>query len=377
MFRLVFFKSSNLLIFSLLVCLAAQFASSQTVETQPIATLESGKTIKREISGAQKQTFQIALEKGQYANVLLEQRGIDVLIRTFGADGKLIAEFDAELRTNGAENIEIAASETDVFKLEIEAKPKNAPAAIYKISVAELRPANENDFELQEARSLLAESRHLERAGKQRDALTLLERALVIREKILGTENAAVANVFNRLGMLSFSLGDLEKSENFLNRANKIYEKQTNPNELDAADTLGNLAVIYKIKGDFIDSEKLQLRVLEIREKALGTNHNQVASSYNNLGLLYRKRGDNAKAAQMYRRSLEIRERLFGADSLEAALVLFNISSLNYFKGDYETALVLDRRILEIREKNLKAEHLDIAKALEIVRKVKGEFSIS
>ncbi len=76
MFRLVFFKSSNLLIFSLLVCLAAQFASSQTVETQPIATLESGKTIKREISGAQKQTFQIALEKGQYANVLLEQRGI-------------------------------------------------------------------------------------------------------------------------------------------------------------------------------------------------------------------------------------------------------------------------------------------------------------
>ncbi len=365
MFRLNFLKSGNLLIFSLLVSLAAPFSYSQTVEAQQITALESGKTIEREITGGQKQIYQIALEKGQYANVLIEQRGIDVLIRAFGADGKLIAEFDAELRTRGTEKVEIAASEANVFKLEVESKPKNAPPAIYKIFVSELRPAAGNDFGLQEARSLLAESRRLERAGKQRDALPLLEHALAIREKILGAENAAVAIVFNRLGMLNFSLGDLEKSESFLKRANNIYEKQTNRNELDAADTLNNLAVVYKVKGDFIESEKMQLRALEIREKALGTNHNLFASSLNNLGALYRKRGDNAKAEQMYQRSLEIRERLFGADSLEAALVLFNISSLNYFKGDYQTALVLDRRILEIREKNLKPEHPDIAKALE------------
>ncbi|CAN5207624.1 CHAT domain-containing protein [soil metagenome] len=358
MFRHKIIKS----FFYLLFPLAIQFSFSQTIE---IPTLEAGKTIEREISGGQKHSFQINLEKGQYANILLQQNGIDVLIRAFGADGKLFAEFDREFRTNGAETAEMVASENGLFKLEVEAKVKNAPAASYKITFAELRSASDNDFSLQEARSLMTESRRLERAGKYLDALPLLERALGIREKILGTENVETAIVINRLGILQFSLGDLEKSEIFLKRANEIYEKLTAPNELDVADTLGNLAVIRKIKGDFIESEKLQLRVLEIRERVLGTNHNLVASAFNNLGVLYRKRGENTKAEQMYRRSLEIRERLFGAESIEVASVLVNISSLSFYKGDYENALVLDRRILEIREKILNPEHPEVAVALE------------
>jgi CHAT domain-containing protein/Tfp pilus assembly protein PilF len=362
MFRPYFLKSANLLILSLWLLLAVCFCDGQTAEP---GALETGKANEREIAGGQKQVFRIALKKGQFAGVFVEQRGIDVLIRAFAADGKLIAEFDAELRSEGTEKVPLAAAEDGVLTLEVEAKPKNAPAAKFKISVSELRPATESDFARQEALNLMAESRRLERAGNYMAALPPLERALAIREKTPGTEIPAVAIVLNRLGMLTFSLGDLEKSESFFERANAIYEKLPNPNELDAADTLGNLAVIYKIKGDFIESEKLQRRVLAVREKVFGTDHNLVASSYNNLGLLYRKRGDNAKAEEMYRRSLEIRERLFGADGLEVTPVLLNISSLNYFKGDYETALVMDRRILAIREKNLKAGHPDIATALD------------
>src|SRR5687768_9955550 len=133
MFRLNFFKFGNLLIFSLLVCLPFRFSYSQTLEPQPITALESGKTVEREIAGGQKHDFQIALEKGQYANISVEQRGIDVLIRVIDSDGKSIAEFDAELRTHGTETVEIAASEANVFKLEVETKPKNAPVANYKV----------------------------------------------------------------------------------------------------------------------------------------------------------------------------------------------------------------------------------------------------
>lgn len=358
MFHRKFLKSFFYLFFPL----AVQFSYSQTPE---IPALEQNQTIEREISGGQKHAFQINLEKGQYANILLGQNGIDVLIRVFGTNGKLTAEFDREWRTNGAETVEIVASESGAFKIEVEAKVKNAPAANYKITFSELRAATENDFSLQEARSLMSESRLLERGGKYLDALPLLERALGIRERILETETAETAIVLNRLGMLQYSLGDLEKSESFLTGANRIYEKLTNPNELFVADTIGNLAVIHKIKGDFVESEKLQLRALEIRERILGTNHNLVASTYNNLGLLYRKRGENIKAEQMYRRALEIRERLFGAESIEAALVLSNISSLSFYKGDFENAVLIDRRILEIREKLFNAEHPEVASALE------------
>ncbi len=348
-------------IYLFILCLAVHFCYSQTSE---ITALETGKTIDREISGGRKHIFQINLEKGQYANILLEQKGIDVLIRVFGADGKLTSEFDREVRANGVETVEIVASENGAFKLEVEAKVKNAPSASYKITLTELRRATENEFSLEEARRFMIESRVLERAGKYLEALPLLERAVEIREKILGAENEGTAIVINRLGILHFSMGDIEKSEMFLKRANDIYEKLTIPNEIYLSDTLGNLAVIYKIKGDFIEAEKLLLRSLEIRERILGTNHNLVASSYNNLGILYRKRGENTKAEQMYRRALEIRERLFGTESIEVASVLVNISTLSYYKGDYENALVLDRRILEIREKILNPEDPQVAVAL-------------
>src|SRR5688572_11954066 len=124
MFRPNLFKSAYLLIFPLFLLLAVHLCYSQSAE---IVLLRAGQTNERKIAGGQKQTFQISLEKGHFASVIIEQRGIDVLIRAFDADEKSIAEFDSELRLQGTENVRIAALQSGVYKLEIEAKPKNAP----------------------------------------------------------------------------------------------------------------------------------------------------------------------------------------------------------------------------------------------------------
>src|ERR1043166_746513 len=61
--------------------------------SQDVTTLELGKPIEREIAGSQKHAYQIALAEGEYANVTVRQRGVDVVVKSFGPDGKLIAEF--------------------------------------------------------------------------------------------------------------------------------------------------------------------------------------------------------------------------------------------------------------------------------------------
>jgi len=347
---------------SLLQSPTQQNAGAQ--RTQEATTLEAGKPVERELSGGQKHIYQLSLDEGQYANVAVEQRGIDVVVRVFDAGDKLIAEFDSEIRLQGTEEVELVASATNTFRLEVEAKLKSAPASRYEVRVAELRPATEPERSLQEARVLLAESLGLSRGGKYKEALSLAERALEIREKALGSEHRAVAVLLNRTGNLNFSLGDIARAEALFQRALNIYEKQLGPDDLNVADLLNNLSVLYRNRGAFVEAETMLQRVLFIREKALGPDHTLVAAALNNLGALYRRRGDHVKAERMYERSLEIRERTLGMTHPDLAPVLENLAALNYFKGDYATALTLDLRVLKIHEKNSGSEHPDVAEAL-------------
>ncbi|HKC89085.1 MAG TPA: hypothetical protein VKG02_24085, partial [Blastocatellia bacterium] len=63
-----------------------------------VQRLERGKPIERELAGGQSHSYQLSLDAGQYAGVVVDQRGIDVVIRLSGPDGKQIAEFDSESR---------------------------------------------------------------------------------------------------------------------------------------------------------------------------------------------------------------------------------------------------------------------------------------
>jgi CHAT domain-containing protein/Tfp pilus assembly protein PilF len=351
-----------------LIFLYLQNGSAQTQETKTtpeIVILETGKAVEREIAGGIKHSYRITLSENQYARAAVEQRGIDVAVRFFDPNGKLVSELDSVVTTRGEENAELLAFTAGNYRLEIEGKPKNAAAGRYEIRLAELRAGTEQEKSLQEARNLLAETSRLSRAGKHSEALHSAERALEIRQKILGAEHILTAGVINTLGLINFDMGDTEKAENHFKRAMNIYEKLLGPDNLDVAMPLNNLAVIYKVRGDFVEAETAYRRVLAIREKALGTNHNLVAAVFNNLGVLYRVRGDNAKSRNMYERALEIREALFGPDSLEVAPVLVNLGALNYYNGDFAAALKIDRRVLEIREKHLGAEDLSVVNALD------------
>lgn len=359
--RNCFVRRSFFISLLLLVCFFTNSIYSQTSE---ITTLELNKPIEREIKGGQKHLYQITLTENQYAKLIVEQRGIDVVVRTTEADGKLISEFDSEIKIEGVENVELADSSAKTFRLEIIPRLKTASVANYKIVLSEIRSATESDRLLQEARELLFKSSTIYRAGNYKESLPLAERALEIREKYLGSENIEVAAILNTLGNIHSDLNDNSKAETLFKRALSIYENKLGLDHLNVATVLNNLAVIDRLNGNSVEAEKTFLRVLSIREKNLGNNHTLVASVLNNLGILYRNRGDNEKAQQMYERSLKIREQLFGTDSPEVAQVLINLSSLYYYKGDFATALPLDRRVLEIRERNFEPDHPSIALAL-------------
>lgn len=331
---------------------------------QEVTALASGKARARELAGGQKHSYRIPFDKGQYAKVIVEQRGIDVIVRLL-RDGKLFAEFDSETRGQGKEEVELVAEEAGSYSLNVEAKLQKAPAASYTISLVEIRAATEPDHSLQQARMLFAQSRQLRREGKYAESLASGEKVREIREKLLGVNHPEVARSLNHLGNLLFEKSDYVKAEPLYQRALEIRKKALGGDHPSVAQTLNDLAVLYLRRGDTEKAESLHRQALEIRERGLGANHLDVAASLINLGNLTLDKGDYPSTETFYRRALEIRERVLGADHLQVADSLNNLAILYSDDGDNSKAEPLYQRALIIYEKELPPDHPTVASILE------------
>src|SRR5947209_7602787 len=95
----------------------------------------------------------------------------------------------------------------------------------------------------------------------------------------------------------------------FAQRALAIREQVLGPNHPDTAMSLNNLALLYDSQGESAQAEPLYQRALAIREQVLGPNHPNTATSLNNLAALYDSQGESAQAEPLYQRALTIREQ--------------------------------------------------------------------
>jgi CHAT domain-containing protein len=278
-------------------------------KAQEVDVIEQGKPVERELAAGETHTYQITLAEGDFLNVAVEQRGINVAVKVLGPDGKQISEIDSEIRKHGEERASQVAEVAGSYRLSVQSAQREASAGRYEIRVVELRAATENDRQLQEARKLSAESLRLYRAGKYDEALPLVERALEIRGKVLGTEHPEVAQTLNNLAGIYKDKGDFAKAEPLFLRALTIWEKSLGPEHPHVATALNNLANTYHSKGDYAKAEPLYQRALAIREKTLGPEHTDVARSLNDLSALYAAKGAVAQAVTLQSRAIGISER--------------------------------------------------------------------
>jgi CHAT domain-containing protein/Tfp pilus assembly protein PilF len=329
-----------------------------------VRPLESGKPIERELAGGQFHSYQVTLAADQYLFAVVEQRGIDLVVRLFGPDDTPIMEFDSEIRDYGQQPVSHVAEVSGSYRLNLHAKRGNAPVGRYEIRMVELRPANERDRALQRGRQLQAEGVRLESAAKYDEAGPLLQRALEIREKNLGPEDPLVAEALNSLANLSRVKGDYGTAETLHQRALAIREKALGAEHPDVATSLNNLALVYWNKGNYTVAEPLHQRALAIREKILGADHLDVAASLHSLANLYFRKSDFTRAEPLYQRALAIRQTALGAEHSDVAGTLSNLASLYWVKGDYAAAEPHYQRALAINENVLGSGHPGVAISL-------------
>ncbi len=209
-------------------------------------------------------------------------------------------------------------------------------------------------------------------------ARPLYERALAIKEKVLGPEHPQTALALNNLAHLLQDQGDLEGARRLHERALAIREKTLGPNHPDTAESLNNLALLLQDQGDLAAARPLFERALAIYQQALGPEHPSTATGCNNLALLMQAQGDLAAARPLFERALAIYQKALGPEHPTTAAGLNNLAFLMAAQGDLEAARPLYERALAIDEKVLGPEHPDTASdlgSLALVLQQSGELA--
>jgi len=185
-------------------------------------------------------------------------------------------------------------------------------------------------------------------AGRYTEAVPLLERALTIREKVLGPEHPDTAMSFNNLAELYRNQGEYVKAEPLFERALTVYEKALGPEHPDTATALNNLALLYQVKGEYAEAEPLYQRALAVYEKVLGPEHPNTALSLNNLALLYQTQGEYAEAELLYQRALTVYEKALGPEHPDIAQVLLNYAMLHRDLDQTTSAIFYGKRAINV-----------------------------
>jgi tetratricopeptide (TPR) repeat protein len=98
-------------------------------------------------------------------------------------------------------------------------------------------------------------------------AISLEERALAIRQKMLGDEHPDTAVSLNHLGLLIERQGHFTEARPFYERAMAINEKVFGPEDINTGVNTANLGRLLVFQGDLIGARSFQERAVAIFEK--------------------------------------------------------------------------------------------------------------
>jgi len=364
---------------------ARALINSQSDEVRP---LELGAPVERELIGSQTHHYQITLSAGQYAQITVDQRGIDVALRVMAPDGQQLLEADGPGGAHSTETAALVAETAGIYRLTISARVKDAAAGRYEARMTELRAATQRDRDEVAGQRKLEEGMRLLAQGardKFEAALKHLEEARTLFRR--ADDPAGEGNALNFLGIISLTRGDSRSAVEYLKQAWEL-QRQTadNPQTYQAkAALLGNLAVAYAQLGQTAQAAESLKQALPLMRAAqnkggeakllasLGSVHHtlgqlQQASDYfqqalslfralgdkggagvtlNNLGTLYRHLGEADKAMDALQQALPLLRA--AGDKRVEGIALDSLGVLYRATGDFQTALEHFNQALSLR----------------------------
>jgi CHAT domain-containing protein/Tfp pilus assembly protein PilF len=339
--------------------------SSTPPKAEEKITLEPGKPVERTLSGAQTHSYRVVLTQGQYATVIVEQKGVDVAVRVPDAADKLLLLVDSETRPQGEERVPLLADADTAYQLNVKAVYPRMANGAYEIRLTDVRPATDRDRAVFAARKAMTDAMVLSDAGKYDEAIKFGQQALELAEKGSGPDDVYVAEVCERLGLIQRNKGDHADAERNLMRAITIDEQKLGKDNPQTAYAKNALGLVYRSTQDDVKAEKYLQQGLEAMDKSLGTEHPAAALILMNIAGLQERRGDHQPAIAELQRAVAIAEKYLEPDDFLNIALPHNLGDTYLNAGDYDRAEALTERALKAAEKKYGPDHPNITNSLQ------------
>lgn len=370
----------------LLLCSGAFSALAQ--DQQNAFTVAVGRPVAREIRGGEEHAYQVTLSAGQYARVVVEQKGIDVVVTLLDADGKPLVEVDNNLSgTRGSEVVSLLAEVSGVYHFKVRSLDEGASLGRYELRLEDLRTATNADrTQVAAERSYFAGAQLQSKrtSESRRKAMEKYAEALPLMRE--AGDRRGEAMTLTNIGTNFNALSEPQKAVDPLDQALAIW-RALGDRHLEAV-TLSVKSRVYNALGDpqkALESYSLALPVV----RAVG-DQSAEAVTLIQIGSIYSQFGELQKALDHFAQALPV-VRAVGNRRNEAAL-LNNIATVYNLLGERRTALQYFQQVIPLaraeKDRGLEAvafnnmahvhnllvepkqalEHLD--QALKIVREV-------
>jgi len=193
--------------------------------------------------------------------------------------------------------------------------------------------------------------------GDYPKALTVLEKALSIREQHLGKEHPATAQSYNNIGSLYHSLGEYPKALEYHQKALAINETVYDKEHPSTATSYNNIGLVYTSLEEYPKALEYHQKASIIYEKVQGLEHPSTATSYINIGSVYKSLGEYPKALEYYQKALAINETVYDKEHPSTATSYNHMATLYYQMKKYQKALEYIKKALAIVEKVFPDNH--------------------
>jgi tetratricopeptide (TPR) repeat protein len=272
----------------------------QTSKDEP--SLELNKEVERELAGGQSHSYQIALVAGQYLYVVVDQRGIDVLVRLFAPGDRRVKEVDSPNGTQGPEPVEVIAEVTGSYRLEISAPQKGVPPAHYAVRIEALRVPSDRDKRRCAVLDSLAEAEELtaKRTPDARRSAILKYEAALTNWRQLGDAKGELATL-GKIGEVYDFLGEHQKALLCYEQALPLARTFTSGEQAFVLDKIGSEHLWL---GQHQAAQEHYSQALSLWRAA--GNRAGEATTLNNIGVSLWERSETERALEQFKQSFEI-----------------------------------------------------------------------
>jgi CHAT domain-containing protein/tetratricopeptide (TPR) repeat protein len=296
--------------------------------------LEYGQSLKREMAGGQVHAYQIMLSTGQFLHVVVDQQGIDVVIRVLDPAGKQVTEIDGPNGAQGPEMVYLIAELRGAYRLEVRSFEKAASRGRYELSVKELRTATPHDARRIAAEKAYAEGIQALLQGNKESLLLALKKyeEALPHYRAIG-DRVGEANSLSRIADVYSELGDNLKALEYYSIALPLL-KSLDDRKAEAI-MLNNIAAVYNVLGEKQKALDFYNQSLP-PTRAVGDRRGE-GITLNNIGLVYNSLGEKQRALDYFNTALPLRRAV--GDRRGEAVTLSNIGLVYESLGEKDKAL--------------------------------------